>query len=165
MNEWIEVNKRACHENMKGKIFDYKLMKKESAAHNFPGNKGYIHNSLWHRWNCFFLALVYHTSSQCLENHSKMFKMFFVYIWRAMSTKGWRRGTPQHIAARTAQPSKQKIENFHEKKSQIPKVGFFRLIAIFVLILLRNQMNFTRKIVKFQKSEFSVKSQCLFWFH
>ena len=41
MNEWIEVNKRACHENMKGKIFDYKLMKKESAAHNFPGNKGY----------------------------------------------------------------------------------------------------------------------------
>ena len=39
----IEVNKRTCHENMKGKIFDYKLMKKESAAHNFPGNKGYIH--------------------------------------------------------------------------------------------------------------------------
>ena len=85
----------------------------------------YIHNSLWHRWNCFFLALVYHTSSQCLENHSKMFKMFFVYIWRAMSTKGWRRGTPQHIAARTAQPSKQKIDNFHEKKKLNSKSRIF----------------------------------------
>ena len=36
----------------------------------------------------------------------------YLFTFGAMSTKGWRRGTPQHSAARTAQPSKQKPQDF-----------------------------------------------------
>ena len=56
-------------------------------------------------------------------------------------------------------------KNFHEKNSQIPKVEFFRQIAIFVVISISNQRIFTRKIIKFKKLNFSVKSQYLFWFY
>ena len=43
------------------------------------------------------------TTQKCL-----IFQKCFLVTFGAMSTKGWRRGTPQHLAARTAQPFKTK---------------------------------------------------------
>ena len=44
---------------------------------------------------------------------------------------------------------------FHEKNCKTLKVGFFRQIAMFILILLSNKSNFTEKIFKLYKLDFS----------
>ena len=52
---------------------------------------------------------------------------------------------------------------FHEKNCKTLKVGFFRQIAMFILILLSNKSNFTEKIFKLYKLDFSHFSVKTFW--
>ena len=56
----------------------------------------------------------YKSCKTCLKATQKMshFPKCFLFTFGAMSTKGRRRGTAQHSAARTAQTSKQKPGDF-----------------------------------------------------